>query len=282
MKIFDILNASGCEYAVKSGNGESVVVLLFGYAPILKFPENCGEVDSYYFTSNAAYFKTREIKDRLREHGYEVSDCPGLDYKKFAVEIGFLEQGRNSLCYHWKYGSRFVMECFKVKGIYNKTEKSRVGLNCGACGKCADACPADALRSGFDINRCLRAKMNKIGVDSEEDSLKFGKKILGCDICQNVCPHNKKAGETSYSQRQKELFDLENLFLAALKGKKGMAEYAEEIGANFARPGRFLSMCINAMGNSGNPRYAVLLENADIPPALERDRKRAIAKLSGK
>ncbi len=279
MDLFQILDNDNFEYAAKSDGDESVIVLFFGYAPILNYPKHCGETDSYYFASDKSYLKTAKLKEKLRLSGFEVLECKNLDYKKYAVQAGFLTMGKNTLCYHKKFGSRFVMEYFKVKGKYDRINDSLKILNCANCNLCVKSCPSDALSGGFDITKCLRAKMNRIGIDDDADSLKMGKKILGCDICQKVCPHNFFVKETFYTKKQEELFDLENLFNACLKGKKAMLPYAEEIGFNIARPRRFLSMCINAMGNSENVNYIKLLNNPNIPNELDKDRKRAIDKL---
>lgn len=62
--------------------------------------------------------------------------------------------------------------------------------SCAACGACLSACPAGALdEEGVDARRCLSA----LSIEHKGQlpaGTRFPDRICGCDICQDVCPHN--------------------------------------------------------------------------------------------
>lgn len=79
--------------------------------------------------------------------------------------------------------------------------------HCGRCTLCIDACPTDAIVAPYqlDARRCLSYLTieNKTGIPGEyRDAI--GAHAYGCDICQDVCPWNRKAavtGDTPWQPR---------------------------------------------------------------------------------
>ena len=67
--------------------------------------------------------------------------------------------------------------------------------HCLRCGKCVDACPGRALDGcgGLDARRCLSYLTIEYRGDLPDD-LHLSGRIYGCDICQDVCPHNARGG----------------------------------------------------------------------------------------
>jgi epoxyqueuosine reductase len=71
---------------------------------------------------------------------------------------------------------------------------------CGTCTRCIEACPTDAFLAPYqlDSNRCIAyLTIEKRGSIPEEIRAGIGHHVFGCDICQDVCPWNRKAAITT-------------------------------------------------------------------------------------
>lgn len=71
---------------------------------------------------------------------------------------------------------------------------------CGTCTKCIESCPTDAIVDPYilDATRCISYLTIELkGIIPEEFRKNMENNIYGCDICQDVCPWNKKAPVTS-------------------------------------------------------------------------------------
>lgn len=125
-----------------------------------------------------------------------VDTGPVMD-KAWAVRSGLGWMGKNTNIINKEIGSWF----FIANIICNKyfTPSPKVDDFCGSCTACLIACPTGALDSYIlDANKCTSYLTieNKAEIPAEFKE-KFEKWIFGCDICQEVCPWNKKFSITT-------------------------------------------------------------------------------------
>lgn len=134
---------------------------------------------------------------------------------------------------------------------------------CGSCTRCIDACPTQALTPYLmDATRCISyLTIEKRGAIPEELREGMGRQVFGCDICQDVCPWNRRAPAGSDA----ELAPRAALVNPALEWLARMSEqdFAQWFYGSPVKRAKFEGLRRNvaiAMGNSGLSRYLPQLE----------------------
>jgi epoxyqueuosine reductase len=179
-------------------------------------------------------------------------------YAKYAG-VGWI--GKNTCIINQKQGSWFFL------GVILTSLELEPDLpapdRCGTCTRCIDACPTDALLEPYklDSNKCIAyLTIEKRGSIPENMREGIGHHVFGCDICQDVCPWNRKAPASSAPEFQAR----PGLVNPALDWLAQMSE--EEFRTTFRgspirrtkRSGIRRNVAI-AMGNSGNQAFLPLL-----------------------
>jgi len=135
---------------------------------------------------------------------------------------------------------------------------------CGTCTRCIDACPTSAIFEPYrlDSNKCISyLTIEKRGSLPEELRAGIGRHIFGCDICQDVCPWNRKAPASSVAEFQPRP-SLVNPALDWL-AEMSTGEFREVFRGSPVRRAKRSGLRRNvaiAMGNSGNREFLPVLE----------------------
>jgi epoxyqueuosine reductase len=134
---------------------------------------------------------------------------------------------------------------------------------CGTCTRCIDACPTDAIIAPYqlDSNKCISyLTIEKRGPIAEELRSGMGRHIFGCDICQDVCPWNRKAPATSAEefQARPELVNPALEWLAEISVEEFRRMFGQSPLRRTKRSGVRRNAII-AMRNSGDHKWLPLL-----------------------
>ncbi len=136
---------------------------------------------------------------------------------------------------------------------------------CGSCTRCIDACPTDALVAPheMDASRCIAyLTIEKKGAIVEELREPMGRQIFGCDICQDVCPWNRRApvslkkGMLARSQMVNPALD----WIAGMDNAEFKRWFKDSPLERTGRKRLQRNVAI-AMGNSGEQRFAAQLDS---------------------
>ena len=135
---------------------------------------------------------------------------------------------------------------------------------CGTCTRCIDACPTDAILAPYqlDSNRCIAyLTIEKRGPIPDDLRVGIGRHVFGCDICQDVCPWNRKAPASSapeFSPRP-GLVNPALEWLAEISADQFRQTFRGSPIRRTKRSGIRRNAVI-AMGNSGKREFLPLLE----------------------
>jgi epoxyqueuosine reductase len=145
---------------------------------------------------------------------------------------------------------------------------------CGTCTRCIDACPTHAFVGPhlLDSNKCIAyLTIEKRGSIPEELREGIGHQVFGCDICQDVCPWNRKAPATNEPEFQpREGFVNPALAWLAEISEEDFRETFRGSPVKRAKRNGLRRNALIALGNSGDASLLPLVERAinDPDPAV--------------
>jgi epoxyqueuosine reductase len=123
-----------------------------------------------------------------------VVDTAPLMERDFAQLAGIGWIGKNTLLLHRQMGSYFFLAAV-LTDIELEADNPFPSDHCGTCTACLDACPTDAFEKPHVLNasKCISyLTIEHRGTITAELSEGIGEWLFGCDVCQMVCPWNRK------------------------------------------------------------------------------------------
>ena len=141
---------------------------------------------------------------------------------------------------------------------------------CGTCTRCIDACPTQAFirPHQLDSNKCIAyLTIEKRGPIPEPLREAMGHHVFGCDICQDVCPWNRKAPATEKPEFQprESLVNPALAWLAEITDEEFREKFRGSPIKRTKRSGLRRNALI-AIGNSGDPALVPVAERASRDP----------------
>ena len=216
-----------------------------------------------------------------------VVDTAPLLERDFARQAGLGWFGKNTMLLNKKIGSWFFLAGL-LTDVELVADAPHNTSHCGTCTRCLEACPTDAFVEPcvLDARKCisyLTIELRDQPIPTELRPL-MGDWIFGCDVCQDVCPWNRKApisDEPAFEPRGK----LNPAKVDWLLQLDDAAFDAEFLGTPMQRTGRaaLLRNAVIAIGNCGDHASLPALSQAlnDVEPLVRGAAAWALNRLGG-
>jgi epoxyqueuosine reductase len=213
-------------------------------------------------------------------------DTGPLVERVYARYAGIGWTGKNTCILNQKLGSWFFLGVIITSIELEPSTPLRIADDrCGSCTRCIDACPTHALTPyKMDASLCIAyLTIEKRGTIAEPLRSHMGRQVFGCDICQDVCPWNRRAPlvEDPELAVRAELVNPALAWLAELDGESFRVLFRHSPLQRTKLNGLLRNVAI-AMGNSGLAKYLPKLQQwADGPePVLAEAARWAIGRLT--
>jgi epoxyqueuosine reductase len=183
--------------------------------------------------------------------------------RAWAAAAGLGAFGKNTCLLHPEHGSWFFLGEI-VTDLEMEADAPR-GDMCGTCTACLEACPTGALPAPgvLDATRCISYLTIELrGALPEELREGVGRHVFGCDICQDVCPWNRRRrrrGGPPFEPRPGTVApDLAEL--ARMGGEELRDRFRRSPVKRARRRGLLRNVAV-ALGNTGDPAHRGALEH---------------------
>jgi epoxyqueuosine reductase len=157
---------------------------------------------------------TQEMRSRIPERfeARAYADTGPVSERLLAKYAGLGWIGKNTLLLNQEIGSFFflgvILTTLELPPSIAADAMPPPDL-CGTCRRCIDACPTEALVEPYvmDARRCISYLTIELrGSIPKEFREPIGRHVFGCDICQDVCPWNRKAPVTPLEEFRPRTF----------------------------------------------------------------------------
>lgn len=226
----------------------AILALIFPYRPYAdEIP-----VSGNYPSSNAAYHASNRLIDILRADGI-LCERAYVPIRELLTRSGVGTPLKNGLTYIPGFGTRYAVQTLFVslpEPVFTAT-KEPTPARCAICHACERICPSGAIdEDGYHFKQCARAYM---GGDPMEDWVMDAMScMLGCELCQKICPYN--AGIKPIEEMP-DAFRLEEILSGKIKPVLAI------VGKNLNKNGRIIQhACV----------IAARQKRSDLIPLIER------------
>jgi epoxyqueuosine reductase len=202
----------------------------------------------------------RSLEDAVGPFDWKacVDTAPVLE-RSLARDAGLGWIGKNTCLINERRGSWFFLGEL-ITSLALPPNETPTPDRCGTCTRCIQACPTQAIvpapEGNFEIDSRLCIAYLTIELHGSVDpSLRdgVGNHVFGCDICQDVCPWNRRAEFTEDEAFAAQHFAPPLERMAALSESE-FRDMFRESPVERARYRGFLRNVAVAMGNSGSAR----------------------------
>jgi epoxyqueuosine reductase len=224
-----------------------------------------------------------KLRERMEATGYSGPDAGSLRLRSYVDTGPLIERvyakytgvgwiGKNTCIINQKLGSWLFLGVILTSLDLANVDLTHDGIladlpapdRCGTCTRCIAACPTQAIIAPgeLDARLCISyLTIEKRGDIPDDLRRGMGRHVFGCDICQDVCPWNRKApiASTADFEAREGLVNPALDWLAEMQPE----EFREVFRGSPVRRAKLSGLRRNAviaMGNSGDQKFVPTLK----------------------
>ncbi len=225
----------------------AILALIYPYRPYAdEIP-----VSGNYPSSNAAYHASNRLIDTLRADGIPCERAY-IPIRELLTRSGVGTPLKNGLTYIPGFGTRYAVQTLfaRLPEPEFSPLKEPALARCANCHACERICPSGAIDDdGYHFKQCARAYM---GGDPMEDwAMDAMTCMLGCELCQKICPYN--AGIKPIEEMP-DAFRLEEILSGKIKPVLAI------VGKNLNKNGRIIQHACVIAAKQGRSDLIPLIE----------------------